>query len=475
MPCQITPQFHQEVDAAIAAYWRKRDIATQKEQEAHLKAKFSGKPLSLSMRLETYQMIYDKNKQPRCKGKLNQAIQLIDQELRTWNGDQIKIKIEDSSDTESPRIRFLLKKRAELIKIKEKLTLNTQQSNDRESTEVISGEKRSYLRIAFDIFKKIADSLDDIWQMIAAALNNPLLRDMVSSFLQGTVGIIIFIAEAYQGIKEAHYAVIANKSILNQRYTRIFTGLLVCALGITGAGLSTAFLASAFGAAISGLPLLPILLPIFLASIYIVKLGKTSYVLDQTRKKEMEDQTNLLHAKHVLERLSMKENPTEEDDRVFFEYQETLLLQQQKYLFARSERLNAERQVAFKAIEVSTTMIVLTGVFMALAVASGIASFGIAPTIIIASGVLLAFSAQIFDYVDERKKNAPTKYIRAGIVNSWSKMTDTMNKAFKPAAAISSASIPPVATCVPLTEMSQTVSSPSLPRLENRKAFRKSK
>jgi hypothetical protein len=320
----------------------------------------------------------------------------------------------------SERRRFLLKKYWDFLRpltIRLHKNINELVPHD-EPVEEVTGEKRNPLRAFFDIAKKFIDIIDDIWSVMKGAIP-PEVFILIGPFLTGGVGFIINLAEAYQGLKEAWRAKKNNKTI-GQPKTRGITGLIIFALGCTGAGLSLAFIASALGAAVSGVALMPALIPIFLISIYSVALFKRSYIFH--RMIEEEKKAKVAFDDTLNKIAAIPSPPQEQHDDNFFELHINIECQKQNYSHFREERLKAERNIAFNVIEVLASSIVLIGTIIGISAIVGAASFatmGAAPLAILILGVSIGLFCKGFERFDEKRDFIYTRKARAWVIDLW--------------------------------------------------------
>jgi hypothetical protein len=283
--------------------------------------------------------------------------------------------------------------------------------------EEMDGEKRSSLLVFFDISKKTIDIIDDVWCVMRSII--PMIwYSLIGQFLTGGVGSLIHSVEAYQGFKEALAAF--NNKKLAQRKTRGAAGLITFALGCTGAGLSISLIASAFGASVSGAMTIPVLIPTLLISIYVTALIKRSYIFSQYHKLENLTEKRLL----ALEKTTVS---TVEE---LMKHHTQIEMLKESYNHYREERLRAERNMAFSAFEVFASVFILIGTIMSISTfiaAATMASFGLAPLILLVIGVALGLSCKIFEYADEKHHFQYTRRIRNWFLEQWYEKSNSNN------------------------------------------------
>ena len=141
--------------------------------------------------------------------------------------------------------------------------------------------------------------------------------------------------------------------------------------------MAIALLAGALGAVVGGMAILTVLVPGFLTLIYSLALGKRSYILNR-----------IIHEEASAEAT----DPSPSD-----------------------ARFKAERDVALTTIEVAASITVLVGGILSMSALIGaatVASFGIAPLVILITGVGLGLACKTFDYIDDKHDCKYSKKIR---------------------------------------------------------------
>lgn len=243
-----------------------------------------------------------------------------------------------------------------------------------------TGEHRSFIRRCFDVSKKIIDLLDDIWSLMRGIIPTKIYT-LVGPILTAIVGSIVHSAELLQAIKELHYAI--NNRLMAQRKTRIASNTVITLLCLTGIGLSIVLLAGSAGAAVGNLFVFIPMITGLLTAIYTVELMKRSYVLHQ-----------------------INNNPESLPEK----------------------KLDALRDVAFGAIEVFASGLVLIGTILTTAgllSASVIATLGIMPIAILATGVSLAVLSKTLELFDNHYNHAITLRLQKWIVSELNTLEAT--------------------------------------------------
>lgn len=169
----------------------------------------------------------------------------------------------------SPRARFLIWKYNNLFNLlKEKKKLQpvaTQQPKEKESKSLTL----SSLKQSFDIFKKIVDSMDDLWSGIASHIFPRDLVAKVTPYLMGAVVGFIHMVEAINGgwiafkkfskISSKDYVKPRNEAEINKKSADIvagITGTVASVIGTAGVALSFTAMALASAVLASMLPVL---------------------------------------------------------------------------------------------------------------------------------------------------------------------------------------------------------------------------
>lgn len=317
----------------------------------------------------------------------------------------------------------------------------------------------------FDVLKKIIDLSDDAWNAMKSVLPGNV-AEQVGPFLVGAVGIIVHFREGLEGLKQFREAY-RNKEI-GQPKTRLLISFLTIMFAGTGVGLGTSLIAGAAGAVVSGIVLFPILICGFLTGIYSVALWRRSYILYCAQVAEIEAEhqyknieKNCNHLELLLKSHEFKlhqydkeiepillkkqhhEDLSKDEYNIFNKYNEikqTINSYQSEYIVAKNrmkeqqkkceflseKRLQAEREVAFGAIEVTGSVLVLIGTVLGTAalIGASIASMGMFPFGIIVTGVALGLVSKFIENRDEKNNYAYSRGIKSWFQSKWNQFTN---------------------------------------------------
>lgn len=404
-----------------------------------------------------------------------ETLDLIESELKALkiNLDNEESLTEIAIYSASPRVRFLLEKRR-YFKIKQQAHIEPI-VDDSAKEEIVT---QSTLAATFNIGKKLIDVVDDVWSAMKSLLSEETI-ELVGSYLIGSIGAVIHAKEGYEGIKEFNEAYHNEK--IGQRKTRLIASTLTIMFAGAGIGLGGSLIAVGIGASLAGAALFPALICGLLTTIYFVGLLKRSYILnqaieaeqnakrdldeylqneypqDQARSNELTLEIHSLEArkKHyedngINQILCKREN---QEHLSFEEYQSltsyshisrqlaakqteyaTLTNKKERleqcYRRQQSERLVAEREVAFATLEVAASALVLIGTILGTAalIGASIASFGIAPLAIIVTGVVIGVVSKFLENKDEKNQHSYSRSIRNWFCNLWDKVTADNSK-----------------------------------------------
>lgn len=263
-------------------------------------------------------------------------------------------------------------------------------------------EHKSPLLKALHIWKKVADVLDDLWNLIKGLI--PLwIFNLISPVLTSVTGFFIHCMEAYDNTNNTANAYQIKH--MPQRKMRIATGVLSSGLAIIGVVLST-LLSFNIGSTYAFFPFLQILIPGLLTTIYTLNLVKNSYVYAKNKHKAQRAATKLEDALAALNEISNNESYNAATC-AFLTY--PYLLTAEKALsrfeyFSKSYPL-AERRMIFNTIEVLTSTMVLTGTALMMTPMWGLSLTICATSIpfsLVLGGVALGFTSKYADAFDEQ-------------------------------------------------------------------------
>lgn len=378
----------------------------------------------------------------------------------------------------SPRVRYLLDKRKYLVD-KEKLAEPSMQEKlaairsdiPPHPTKAFLAKVLHKAKAVYDVAKKIVDIIDDLWRVITKPLKIWIPQDLVNAitpFLVGSTNLIIHFCEAVEGFLDAIKAIKKTKTVA--RTTKIITGFLIAAIGATGTGLCLSYIASAAGAAVSGALYMPVLIPALLTCIFIVGLGKNADILASVKKLHKKEKRELKLLEEYADKLdrtksalienleAQKSRLIAERNRIVFNLpnRERIDVDTQKVLAKLNhdisaiskeqnlysfqiddayqavekqkvqvekvyqKKLAAERAVAFKTIELTASIIVLTGTILGTAAilgAASVATLGFLPLGIVIAGVVIASAFKLFEYIDGKKDHKYTNGMRNFFTN----------------------------------------------------------
>lgn len=316
----------------------------------------------------------------------------------------------------------------------------------------------SRLKSIFNVAKKFID--DEIYYLFKPLFGGSLNK-ITESILMGSLMIFVFCQEGYGAIKDLIESLFNKEA--EQRKTRVVTGSLILASALTGIGLIGALTAEAFGATVAGMVFMPVVLPAIMVGIYSLALTRRAYKLSVEKKKELEaralyedelenNEIERQKLKFDLEELedqyrkiqqqideylkkSQTQIPTEEEahqhisnlvtqlhveeeihkieatQHVLDKRDETAKQTYQPYL---DERLDAEREVAFATIELSTSAIILVSAILGASfiIGASVLSLGAVAFGLLLAGVCIAGAAKLFEWIDDETEHACTKWIR---------------------------------------------------------------
>lgn len=317
----------------------------------------------------------------------------------------------------------------------------------------------STLKSIFQVFKKFID--DEIWYMVRSILPGAVNK-LVDALVMGGLMAFVYCQEGYEGLKDVIKA-FRNKEA-EQRKTRIVAGTLILASAGSGIGLAASLIANQIGAPVAGTIFMPVILPALMVVIYSLALTKYAYRLMVVRKKEQEEKAiyeehlrdnqremeQLKRNLEVLEQqrksiraqldaylLKKSENvpitEVEEKQHISNLVAQTHLEQnikthetklkeleadnevhRQRYLPYLETRLKAERKVAFAAVEVLTSSVILVSSILGASfiVGASVASFGTFAAALLITGVCIGGAIKLFEWVDKKYDHACTKWIR---------------------------------------------------------------
>lgn len=379
----------------------------------------------------------------------------------------------------SPRVRYLLDKRRDLIarkKIdeptqKEKLAqLEIETPQTTLKTFLLTALHKA--SVVYNVVKKIVDVIDDAWRIVMKPLKAivpPKVVSAVTPFLVGSTNLFIHFCEGVEGLIDAIKAIRKTKTV--SRKTKITTGFLIAAIGATGTGLSASYIASAAGAFVLGAQFMPVIIPALLTGIFITGLWKNSHILHSIKHEYQNEKAKLEQLRGRLESITKtnserfnnleeaKHHYISQRNRILFkladlnnvdiETQEKLAkidynlnsisrsqlaLETQineaddavKNQTARAEKLKekklaAERDVAFKTIELTASLVVLTGTILGTAAilgAASVATLGALPLAIVIVGVAIGISCKLFEYIDRKHNHKYSNGIRNFFTNT---------------------------------------------------------
>lgn len=258
---------------------------------------------------------------------------------------------------------------------------------------------KTFLRWAFGAGKKFVDLLDDIWNALRSFLPEGLLG-LTPVIIGGVLGLIHGV-EFYENSKRAYNAYRDKR--MAQRKTTFMTASLSVLLGAAGIGLSIALFLHGIdvGLTLAGAGLMPAIIPALLTVIFSLKLGCATYALHVAEQ-------NAAKAEAFF-----KEILAEQDNDLS---KEAVFLAKERYHFFYEQKLNAERKLAFQALEALGSGVVVAGITVGLA-AGSIASLGILPLSIILVGVTIGFLAKTIKYEDGKHDFSLTRKMRSYFTN----------------------------------------------------------
>ncbi|HLB41378.1 MAG TPA: hypothetical protein VJN02_00750 [Gammaproteobacteria bacterium] len=287
------------------------------------------------------------------------------------------------------------------------------------------GRIQTWAAAVFNVCKKLLDPFDDFWPAIRQMLPATAFFKATGFVLTGALG---FINGSYEGIKGIIRLKRVYQSPIQQRKTRVTTGILTVVFGAAALGMGMSLFAAVFGASVIGTAFLTFLVPSVVATIFGITLWKNIYIWQAAKKEEQkkrDEYQQIIEAyKIVCEETPDSPNKQEHDTKI--------LKVGGEWIFLKDKRLTKEAKVAFKAIETLTMVIVATGVMLSVASLIGLtaASLGILPVAVILVGATGAFLGKFFEEVDGHYHHQYTRKIRNFFVKKMEKMREKIHELF---------------------------------------------
>ena len=473
----MTSSAHQDSFSGINKYWLERELKASEQELEELQSYL----VKFSFMSKEFEPLYIllvnliKNIKKQSQETTSAPYQINpEDEIKAINDEIALYYSLQDPESGSPRLRFLLQKRQYLSVMQERLKEGLPKDAHAETKD--ESEKKNPFKAIFNIGKKFIDLVDDVW----SALRSVLPHEVIETFgpiLIGATGFMIHLGEGYEGGKDAYHAYQNEK--IRQRKTRILTSALTFMLAGSGAGLSIAYIASAAGASVAGVALMPVLIPGLLTAIYGLSLWRRSYIFDRskideanaeweykksfaenhpklqrlgeliTRLKERREKVSQPY-KEIVEKVKRNHKLTPREIHSYHEYigkmnhfsgrqakldnrlgqlQGEMEGKWKNYQHCRQHRLEAEREVAFTAIEVAASSLVLVGIALGTAaiVGASIASFGLLPLALIISGVVVGAASKIIENEDEKSNFSFTNGVRNWFINTWDKVNNLVS------------------------------------------------
>lgn len=274
------------------------------------------------------------------------------------------------------------------------------------------------LEKSFDVFKKLVDIVDDVWNAIGRTSLPAKTVENITPKVVGSTSLIIFAFEGMEGGKLAYEAIKArNKDKTDPlNDTDLVVGLLTTFWSAIGYYLSLAFLiVNAIGslAGIIALSLASSILSGLLTAIYsLALLRNVEKLLDANEKyadaeKVYDNNKKPIASTDKINNVSSANNPTIAPKK----YADSAVGVRDKALNAK---LEAERNVSFKAIEVVAASLVF-----AATIVTAVVSFGTVPAILLGVGVAVGLACKAFEYVDEKYDHKFSNGMRRFFKNAW--------------------------------------------------------
>lgn len=281
---------------------------------------------------------------------------------------------------------------------------------------------RESFKKAFKLFinisrvaKKAIDLVDDIWLAVSKNLNPQVIIN-IGALLIGGVGFIIFMLEGYEAAARIRKLWSDKTKEKGERFFKTKLGTAIAALVcvVAGIAISIAIIATKFGAAVAdATTVLPNMMPVLLAIIVATNFVRKAYVYYHLRQ-------DLAHAraKYDLAKLTMQmaskrfeDDPNEENYLTFKQAIESLSQFDLAYSKAKRTHAIARRKLIFNAIEMAAIMIAVIGTVLGMVAASA-ASFGVAPAVILYTGIMIGLLVKVFEIVDKKYDHRPSKWLK---------------------------------------------------------------
>lgn len=351
----------------------------------------------------------------------------------------------------------------------------------------------------YDIGKKLFDIVDDLTTAILRLFAPKAIIDSVGPILAASVGIVLHLCEGINGAWIAHKAIHreptpSNEREANARVTKIVTGILTASTAVMGVGVGIAALcalapkvSAGYVLGISGGPVVIAGLMTVIITYSLIRRGErfheakkieaeakeeyqkkevglvrvinsleSNIAIAETRKEWLINRNSTLikslqvNRDNDVEKSEYEKNDKEIttletqlriDNKQLAEQKDLLTEEKAKYDHSRDERLDAEREVAFTTIELTASLVVLTGTILlsaALLGAATVASFGTVPLGLLVGGAIGGFVIKVFEYVDKKNDNKFTR----GIRNFFADLGESIFPSPKPAKQATRAPVP---------------------------------
>ncbi len=319
-------------------------------------------------------------------------------------------------DIRSERKKYLTLLKTQLTHFKNEVAKETAEENSRPS----AGKKfLAIFSTVFDVCKKIIDSVDDIWFGLQRAVKNPIIT-AIAPFLVGIISILIQPYEAIVSLTKAVGAFWNTKIDKQRRLVKMSTNLIGAALAIGGSALAVLILLQGAGIPIASFvsTVFPNVLPMILLGVYTLRLidAVDNYRL---RKKNFNKAAHEFAICNSVTDLFQK-NPlefTEQDHLTISAYAElaaqyglqpddlethAILLERTSLAYNHHEQKqkDAKRKIILNSIEIIAMAIVVAGTIMGAAAiigGTGVATFGVAPTVLLAVGVAIGLGVKLYE------------------------------------------------------------------------------
>lgn len=271
----------------------------------------------------------------------------------------------------------------------------------------------------FDTAKKIIDSADDIWYGIQRAVNNPIIK-AIGPILSGAISLIVLPYEALVSAGKMFGTFWNNKIDKQRRVVKMITHSVGAVLAFGGSVMAALILLQGAGIQIASFvsTVFPNVLSIVLLTVYAFRLIDSIDNYRFRSKQLAATETNLAICNAAANLLKKDPaNLSENEKNLMDQYTAlankcgldpadpgTYAILKERFTLAaefhQQKLRNAKQKIILNSIEVFAMTIVVIGTILGAAAfvgATSAATFGIAPTVIVAVGVAIGLGLKLYE------------------------------------------------------------------------------